>query len=165
MAFKGTAKQRKTLRFLLWKDVNGKCVYCNRTMWVQEYHKKGKASLMATIEHIVPESKGGTDRLANLTCSCVNCNSSRGSIKHEHFLKLRKMREWCRITKKVRQNQSVLTRSMIIEHQWHLFRKDVRSLVKRNVNRITNAISAFNESWTNRIRGVVHNSFLTPTTF
>jgi len=38
------------------------------------------------VDHIVPRSKGGTDRISNLTLSCRACNQKKGSQKIEVFL-------------------------------------------------------------------------------
>ena len=39
------------------------------------------------IEHIVPKSKGGTDRVSNLTLACAPCNRRKGNRPVEDFLK------------------------------------------------------------------------------
>lgn len=54
----------------LWKKSikeqwNMKCAYCG-------------SSDNLSIDHIVPKVKGGTDRVTNLLCACVNCNKSKG---------------------------------------------------------------------------------------
>lgn len=39
---------------------------------------------VATVDHIVPQSHGGTDHLHNLRPSCLDCNNSRGNgWKHQ----------------------------------------------------------------------------------
>jgi len=35
-----------------------------------------------TIDHIIPQSKGGADFTKNVVCCCQNCNQSKG---HEHW--------------------------------------------------------------------------------
>jgi 5-methylcytosine-specific restriction endonuclease McrA len=35
-----------------------------------------------TIDHIIPQSKGGADFTKNVVCCCHNCNQSKG---HEHW--------------------------------------------------------------------------------
>ncbi len=39
------------------------------------------------VEHIVPKSKGGSDRVSNLTLSCRKCNERKGNKLIEKFLK------------------------------------------------------------------------------
>ena len=46
-----------------------KCAYCGSTENL-------------TIDHIVPQSKGGIDFTKNVVCACHNCNQSKG---HEHW--------------------------------------------------------------------------------
>lgn len=52
----------------LWKksikDYWGECAYCGN-----------KNDL--TLDHIIPQSKGGEDKLSNVICACVSCNSSK----------------------------------------------------------------------------------------
>ena len=50
-----------------------KCAYC------------GKNTVALEIEHIVPKSRGGTDRVSNLTLSCRNCNLKKGNKTAEEF--------------------------------------------------------------------------------
>lgn len=51
------------------------CVYC------------GKKDIPLEIEHIVPKSKGGSNRISNLTISCVNCNRKKNVQSIDQFLK------------------------------------------------------------------------------
>jgi len=50
-----------------------KCAYC------------GKNTVALEIEHIVPKSRGGTDRVSNLTLSCRKCNLKKGNKTAEEF--------------------------------------------------------------------------------
>lgn len=47
----------------------GKCYYCNRKL----------SNKNATIDHIIPQSKKGTDQRKNLVASCLKCNSIKGN--------------------------------------------------------------------------------------
>lgn len=49
------------------------CAYCHRT------------ALPLQIEHLVPRSRGGTDRLSNLTLACTQCNQAKGTQTAEEF--------------------------------------------------------------------------------
>jgi len=50
------------------------CAYC------------GASSVRLEIEHIVPKSKGGTDRVSNLTLACNPCNQAKGNLDIRDFL-------------------------------------------------------------------------------
>jgi len=47
-----------------WKR---KCAYC------------GKTGVPLQVEHIIPKSRGGTDRVSNLTLACKTCNVKKGN--------------------------------------------------------------------------------------
>ncbi|HEQ78190.1 MAG TPA: paclitaxel/taxanoid biosynthesis susceptibility protein TS1, partial [Euryarchaeota archaeon] len=53
-----------------WKH---KCAYC------------GKSNLPLEIEHIIPKSRGGTDRVSNLTLACHKCNQKKGNQTAAEF--------------------------------------------------------------------------------
>jgi len=50
-----------------------KCAYC------------GKKAIPLEVEHIVPKSRGGTDRVSNLTISCRKCNLKKGDKTAKEF--------------------------------------------------------------------------------
>jgi len=50
-----------------------KCAYC------------GKTNVPLEIEHIVPKSRGGSDRVSNLTIACHECNQRKGNRTAEEF--------------------------------------------------------------------------------
>jgi 5-methylcytosine-specific restriction endonuclease McrA len=49
------------------------CAYC------------GKTNVPLEVEHVVPKSRGGTDRVSNLTLSCRKCNLKKGNKTAEEF--------------------------------------------------------------------------------
>lgn len=50
------------------------CVYCHAQ------------NVPLEVEHIVPKSKGGTNRVSNLTIACNKCNQAKGSLDIKDFL-------------------------------------------------------------------------------
>ena len=52
-----------------------KCAYC------------GKEDVPLQVEHIVPKSKGGSNRVSNLTLACEKCNTKKSNRSVEDFLK------------------------------------------------------------------------------
>ncbi|XBH05402.1 RNA-guided endonuclease IscB [Singulisphaera sp. Ch08] len=63
------------LREYLLEKWGRKCAYC------------GKEGVPLQIEHIHPKSKGGSDRVSNLTLACEPCNQRKGNNPIEVFLK------------------------------------------------------------------------------
>lgn len=62
------------VREYLLEKFQRQCVYCN----IQD--------VPLQIEHISPKSKGGSNRVSNLTLACEQCNLKKGSQSLEQFL-------------------------------------------------------------------------------
>ena len=58
----------------------GKCIHCNRKLLVAD---DGRSLGEATLEHIVPRTRGGTNAVVNLAVACARCNREKG-IRHDH---------------------------------------------------------------------------------
>lgn len=54
------------------------CVFCHCKLTFDE----------ATVEHIIPISKGGTNHKENLTISCQTCNNNRRSVPFDEWKKV-----------------------------------------------------------------------------
>lgn len=65
--------QGYNIRNYLLEKFDRKCAYC------------GKDDIPLEIEHIVPKSRGGSDRVANLTISCHSCNQEKGNQTAKEF--------------------------------------------------------------------------------
>jgi len=61
------------VREYLLEKFNHRCAYC------------GKTDVPLEIEHIVPRSRGGSDRVSNLTIACRECNQAKGNQTAEEF--------------------------------------------------------------------------------
>lgn len=77
---KGSEYQQGTLfgyeiREYLLEKYNHTCAYC------------GAKDVPLEIDHIVSRSKGGTNRISNLTIACKNCNRKKSNMPIEIFLK------------------------------------------------------------------------------
>lgn len=70
----GTLAGYETRQYLLEKW-NRQCAYC------------GVKDVPLQIEHIQPRSKGGSNRISNLTLSCEKCNLKKGASDIKDFLK------------------------------------------------------------------------------
>ena len=63
------------LREYLLEKFGRKCIYC------------GADNVPLNIDHVIPKSKGGSNRASNLVLACVQCNQKKGSRSIEEFLK------------------------------------------------------------------------------
>ena len=63
------------IREYLLEKFNRTCVYC------------GKKNLPLEVDHVIPKSRGGSDRVSNLVFACHNCNQVKGNLSVEEFLK------------------------------------------------------------------------------
>lgn len=59
----------------IYERQNGLCAYCGQ-------HRNIK---YMTVDHIMPLSKGGTDSLDNLQCTCKKCNGLKGNMLPGEF--------------------------------------------------------------------------------
>lgn len=57
----------------------GKCIFCMRAIPVGP---DGELDPSVTLEHILPRSHGGDDRLENLALACRACNNEKG-MRHD----------------------------------------------------------------------------------
>lgn len=69
----GTLYQYEVREYLLEK-FNRTCVYC------------GAKDTPLEVEHIKPRSKGGSNRVSNLTIACVPCNQAKSNLDIQDFL-------------------------------------------------------------------------------
>lgn len=70
------------LRMVYAKD-NGKCYICGRRCQLDLRVRNG---LMATVDHVIPLSKGGMDIDSNKRLACQECNLLKGNLEYSHEL-------------------------------------------------------------------------------
>ncbi len=61
------------VREYLLEKFQRKCAYC------------GKTDIPLEIEHVIPSSRGGSDRVSNLTIACHKCNQRKGNKSAAEF--------------------------------------------------------------------------------
>jgi 5-methylcytosine-specific restriction endonuclease McrA len=64
----------------LWgknRKMQKECYYCRRKMHYAE----------ATVDHVKPKSKGGSNARGNLKLCCKKCNQQKGSLSVERFIR------------------------------------------------------------------------------
>ena len=76
---RGEEYQRGTLygwqlRAYVFHQDEHRCFYC------------GERGSKLTLDHIIPTSRGGTDRVSNLTAACMKCNQQKDNQLPEEFL-------------------------------------------------------------------------------
>jgi 5-methylcytosine-specific restriction endonuclease McrA len=62
---------------------NWRCAYCGRSM--RRKARKDKPWLTATLDHVLPVSRGGRNQRANLVAACLGCNQSKGALTADEF--------------------------------------------------------------------------------
>jgi hypothetical protein len=74
IAYRRGPLYRMDLRRYLWEKFCGRCVYCKKELgsgW--------------QADHVVPKSKGGSDRPSNRVAACESCNQGKGSMTVSEF--------------------------------------------------------------------------------
>ena len=67
--------QGYNIRNYLLEKYNRKCFYCGKTVSKFE------------VEHMTPKTRGGSNRIDNLTLSCHDCNQKKDTLTAEEFIK------------------------------------------------------------------------------
>lgn len=70
------------LRRLMLAQKN-RCFYCQKLMHQERYLD----SLRATLDHVIPRSKGGPNDETNLVAACHSCNKRKGDLSEQEFRK------------------------------------------------------------------------------
>lgn len=68
--YKGGKKHKSKRRFL-YEMQGGKCAYCDEPI---ELH-------FATLDHVIPRVRGGSDEIDNLVVACKSCNLLKGGYE------------------------------------------------------------------------------------
>lgn len=67
---------------IYWRD-GFTCLYCGKEMLEDYFDPEARRNL--TLDHLVPESKKGTNGSHNLVTCCRTCNSSKKDIPYHIF--------------------------------------------------------------------------------
>lgn len=76
-AYKGVCV-RKDLRLAIYLRDGFCCIYCLRDL-------RDAAPSDISLDHLVPDSQGGTNEPKNMVCACRHCNCSRGDLPLNRF--------------------------------------------------------------------------------
>ena len=140
----GTLQGFEVREYLLQK-YQYTCVYCNVGAF-----KNGKGdSIKLEIDHVVPKSKGGSDRVNNLVLACHECNQKKGNQSLEDFLKNKHA-----VLKRV---QDGLKKSLNLQDaaQMNMIRKELYQVLRK---RLSVLVDTYNASQTkfNRVQQAYH---------
>lgn len=58
-----------------------RCVWCQREVYSPRVKNYRDGALLATLDHVVPRTEGGTNDASNLLTCCDECNRNRGNTK------------------------------------------------------------------------------------
>lgn len=75
----------KTTMLDLWRKAEGACHYCRRATLRPTKLPRPHSDLKATIDHVVPLSKGGAVRGDNVVLACALCNNLKADMMPEDW--------------------------------------------------------------------------------
>lgn len=97
----GNAVRRRRLLRMVFDRENGRCFYCdhvvsmNARRYLNSDASLAKTLYAATLDHIIPKSRGGMDTIENTVCACYGCNTSRKDGPAIDFLYSRMRMQGC----------------------------------------------------------------------
>jgi len=74
-------ERRNALEALFWEQW-GRGYFCDAEMNFKFYSDDLKC---ATLEHLLPKSKGGSNFRENLACACFECNQLKSNMTEAEF--------------------------------------------------------------------------------
>lgn len=81
-------KPSPAVRKALYQAAAGRCRYCGEITFLNELPADADPGRRATIEHIVPRSRGGTNDWQNLALACHRCNVIRAGGRYLPYAEL-----------------------------------------------------------------------------
>ncbi len=79
----GVKATRKNIeKWRLWHEVDGRCLYCNNQITVDQFLR----GIESDVEHIIPRAVFFDDSFANKTISHIRCNSTKGNATAFDFM-------------------------------------------------------------------------------
>lgn len=108
-AFDPSSPLRKELRRVVGERDGWRCRFCGRRDLVVppagREHTAEEASSLATLDHWLPRSRGGTWEMSNLVLACRPCNGEKGQLTGEEYLSVLAYRRRQAVAGNVRQPQ------------------------------------------------------------
>ena len=73
-AHRNASAQTKSKRILVFERDRYRCRYCGHAVRLIELQRP---KYMATLDHVIPVSRGGTRDMENLVTACCRCNNKK----------------------------------------------------------------------------------------
>lgn len=127
---------RAEKRIKLWVAQDGKCHYCDRDTVLPKQDQVNKGGLLATLDHIVTQSCGGTDSLNNMVVACYSCNNNRLDMDYQTFYSMMKTPgAWAehkaQLAREKAERDEVRRQDSAVRHLAHIqFQKDQAAAAK-----------------------------------
>ena len=78
--------RKADLLYRAYKVARGRCHWCDCQTRIALHHGGERAdSNLATLDHVIPRSKGGSNARSNLVLACFACNVERGDTEYHAF--------------------------------------------------------------------------------
>lgn len=68
-------QHKRQVKRVTFRDCGRRCVYCGTALGLEN----------ATLDHVIPLSRGGSHHLGNLVAACQPCNQRKGSLLPTEF--------------------------------------------------------------------------------
>jgi 5-methylcytosine-specific restriction endonuclease McrA len=78
------ATPKRSRKIAVWERDGFECRYCGRPVALPE--PETPACLWATVDHAIPRSKGGSNRIGNLVTACAPCNKRKADKSAAEFI-------------------------------------------------------------------------------
>ncbi len=76
----------------LYLRQDGRCCYCKKRMWLEDWKEGEDWLFLATKEHVMPRALGGGNNNGNIWAACRQCNKDKSNMSPaDWFKKLRAM--------------------------------------------------------------------------
>lgn len=75
-----TNRRLRNKRRRLWQRQKGLCYWCGCKTLLPQSGKAEKTHRTATIDHVIPRAKGGSNQPDNCVMACDACNSMRNEL-------------------------------------------------------------------------------------
>ena len=76
---------RRPILRRLYRAAGGSCAYCGRRCKIRPREALRWEDDHATIDHAVPQCRGGEDHWDNFILACFKCNGDKGELTAEEY--------------------------------------------------------------------------------